>query len=68
MTHIATVADLPQVPFSLYFIKDMEIFPKQMFTVTRKSEDGISLYIAELETEVVYDYYRMDVVAKLLPN
>lgn len=64
-----STTNLPEVPFSIYFLNDdLEVWPKRMFTVTRKCEDEISLYIAELEKEVVYDYYRMDVVRQVWPN
>jgi hypothetical protein len=68
MKHEATVADLPQVPFSLYFMQEMEVFPKKMFTVTRKNEDANTLYIMEVKRDVKYDYYNMDVVAQVWPN
>lgn len=64
-----STANLPEVPFSIYFLNDdMEVSPKKMFTVTRKSDDTVSLYIMELKREVVYDYYRMDVVKQVWPN
>lgn len=64
-----TPIELPEVPFSIYFLNsNQEVSPKKMFTVTHKSEDGASVYILELEKEMVYDYHTMDVVSGVWPN
>lgn len=64
--------NLPDPPFSIYFLRQGQVNPKKMFTVTRKVlnelEQRIELYILELERPVEFDSNKIDIVEKIFPN
>ncbi len=68
MKNEVTPCILPEVPFSVYLIKDGEVFPKKMFTVTRKSIDLKRLYVYELGREIDHNNTNITVVNHSWPN
>lgn len=65
--------NLPPVPFSIYFLdRHGHVFPKRIFTVTRKriniNSKCIQLYILELDKYAQYDAENVHTVAEFLVN
>ncbi len=58
----------PETPFSIYLLKNGEVFPKRIFTVTRKNVETKMLYVAEMKEEINYEETLISIVVVFWPN
>lgn len=64
---------LPPLPVSVYFLnKEMEVFPKQIFTITRKhinhESQAVEVYVSELAKFVEFNSKRIVPVVMYFAN
>lgn len=70
--HQISTTDLPQVPFSIYFLdSNLEVYPKRVYTITsiRISNGGDEeVYVKEFGKFILYDSKHMPVVNQFFVN
>jgi hypothetical protein len=63
-----TINNFPETPFSIYFLRDSEVSPKRMFTVTRINLERKRLYVGELDMEINCEQTLISIVQCFGPN